>query len=141
MNATPTKLTLDLLRQLGYVVAVVEQWIRAPKPKDPHFMFRRDLWGFADVLGFHPRDGMFLLVQCTSYGHVKDRLDKAKKRPELAQWLKAGGTFEVWGWGKVDGKAEVKRVGVQAGDLETVLLSAPKRKKKGREDRQGRLFG
>jgi hypothetical protein len=128
---TPTRLTLDLLRRSGYVAAVVEKWL-------PKINRRQDLWGFADILAIDRREGGFLLVQCTSVGHVADRLAKAKGRPELAAWLKAGGRFEVWGWSKRGKRWEVKRVGVQAGDLGPVVITAPKRRRK--RDRQRMLF-
>jgi hypothetical protein len=80
---TPTARTLSYLRGLGYLVAVVERWI-------PGACVRSDLWHFADVLAVHPRDRFFLLVQVTTAGHLPARLAKAKCRPELAAWLRAG---------------------------------------------------
>jgi hypothetical protein len=88
---SPTGRTLIYLRRAGFLVAVVESWI-------PHAHLRRDLFGFADVLAVHPRDRLFLLVQTTSIAHLAGRLKKAKRRPELAAWLRAGGLFEVHGW-------------------------------------------
>jgi hypothetical protein len=58
---------------------------------------RQDLFGFADVLAFHPRDRLCLLVQVTTADHVTHRLAKAEGCPQLAAWLKAGGRFEVHG--------------------------------------------
>ena len=74
---TPTGRSLVYLRRLGFTAAVVERWL-------PRVQLRQDLFGVADVLAFHPRDRLFLLVQVTTAGHVAHRLAKAKGRPELA---------------------------------------------------------
>jgi hypothetical protein len=88
---TPTGRSLVYLRRLGFTAAVVERWL-------PRVQLRQDLFGVADVLAFHPRDRLFLLVQVTTAGHVAHRLAKAKGRPELAAWLRAGGRVEIHGW-------------------------------------------
>ena len=73
--------------------------------------------------------------------HVRDRLARARSRPELAAWLAAGNRFECWGWHRLaSGRWECVRVAVQAGDLATVVLQAPPRRRRGRGERQGELF-
>lgn len=129
---TPTSRSLEHLRRLGYLAAVVECWI-------PKINRRRDLWHFADILAVHPRDGLFLLVQTTSLSNVPSRLAKAKARPELAAWLKAGGSFEVHGWTRRGDGPKVKIVSVRADELQTCILQAPPRKQRG--ERQRTLFG
>ena len=115
---TPTGHSLELLRRSGYVAAVVETWI-------PHANKRRDLFGFADIIGVHRhREPRFLLVQTTSLANVAARLSKAKGRPELRTWLSAGGAFEVHGWAIRSGRWHVRRVGVQADSLEPIPLTA-----------------
>ncbi len=128
---SPTGRTLGRLRQLGFLAAVVESWV-------PFANRRRDLFGFADVLAVHPRDRLFLLVQATTAGHVAHRLHKARARPELAAWLRAGGLFEVWGWRPAGRKWAVRRVAVRAEDLRAVPVQAPARR--GRAARQRGLF-
>jgi hypothetical protein len=130
---TPTARSLAWLRRAGYLAAVVERWI-------PRAGLRSDLWHFADVLACHPRDRLFLLVQATSADHLAHRLRKARARPELALWLKAGGRFEVWGWFKRAGRWAVKRVAVRAQDLADVVLSAPRRRRPRKGERQRELF-
>lgn len=129
--SSPTARTVQLLRKAGYLAEVVERWLPIPGKS-----VRRDLFGFADVLAVHPRQHVFLLVQCTSLGHVADRLTKAKGRPELATWLAAGGQFEVWGLGK----RGVKRVAVTGQDLAEATIVAPLRRSGGKGRRQGLLF-
>jgi hypothetical protein len=130
---TPTSLTLQSLRGSGFVVDVCERWVPIPGKN-----IRRDLFGVADIIAVDRREGGFLLVQCTSVAHVGDRLAKAKSKPGLAAWLKAGGRFEVWGWVRRGKTWQVKRVAVQAGELTEVPISVPKRRRK--QNRQPMLF-
>jgi hypothetical protein len=125
--------SLVFLRRLGFVAAVVEAWL-------PYANVRRDLFGFADVLAFHPRDRLFLLVQVTTADHVAGRLAKAKGRPELAAWLKAGGRFQVHGWQQRSGRWQVRQVEVRGEDLADVMLSAPKPRRARKGERQRELF-
>ena len=90
---SPTSLAPTALRRQGFVAHVVERWIAQVGRK-------RNLFGIADVFGFHPRDRVLLLVQATSIDHVAGRLARCRQRAELAQGLRAGGVFEVWGWAR-----------------------------------------
>jgi hypothetical protein len=130
---TPTARTLNLLRREAFLVAVVESRV-------PHVGVRRDLWHFADVLAVHPRDGLFLLVQVTTAAHVAHRLAKAKSRPELAVWLRAGGRFEVHGWWDRGGRWAVRGVEVKGEDLADVVLAAPRPRRARKGERQLGLF-
>jgi hypothetical protein len=130
---SPTARSLQYLRKLGYLPAVVERWV-------PKADVRVDLWHFADVLAVHPRDRLFLLVQVTTAAHVSHRLAKAKRRPELAAWLRAGGRFEVHGWRQAGGRWELRRVEVTGADLAEVVLAAPRPRRQRRGERQGLLF-
>lgn len=123
---TPTSRSLDLLRELGFLPGIVESWI-------PKIERRRDLWGFGDILAIHPRDRLFLIVQATSIGNISSRLKKARKKGALSLWLRAGGRFEVWGWGP----RGVKRVAVDPGELATTILEQPARRRK---DKRRNLF-
>lgn len=132
IRMTPTARTLALLRRSGYIVDVTERWI-------PGANVRRDLFGFADVLAIAGhREPRFLLVQCTSLANVASRLAKAKSKPALRIWLKAGGAFEVWGWFRRDSRWDVKRVAVVTDDLADVLVSPPRKRR--RPSRQLELF-
>jgi hypothetical protein len=122
------------LRRLGYLAAVVERWI-------PGANVRRDLFGFADVLAVHPRDRQFLLVQATTRDHAANRLAKARARPELLAWLKAGGRFEVQGWTRRAGRWQVRVISVRPEDLAGVILAGPPRRGRPRRgERQQTLF-
>jgi hypothetical protein len=84
----PTTRNLDRLHRRGFTAGVVERFIVATG-------IQRDLFGVGNVPSVHPRDRVFLLVQCTSAGHVAHRAAKAGARPELRNWLVAGGIFQV----------------------------------------------
>lgn len=129
---SPTSLSLNHLRRHGFLADVVERWL-------PHANRRRDAFGFGDILAIDCREPGLLLVQCTSLAHVADRLAKARGRPELAAWLRAGGRFSVWGWFKRAGRWQVRIVAVRAGDLEAVPIG-PARRRRGRKPVQAELF-
>jgi hypothetical protein len=98
------------------------------------------LFGVGDVLAVHPDDRVTLLVQCTSSAHVGDRLRRVRARPETGLLLKAGLAVEVWGSGRRGGRWVLKRVQVAPGDLEPVVLQAPKPRRRRKGERQGTLF-
>jgi hypothetical protein len=130
---SPTARSLTLLRRLGFLAESVEKFIPAVQRK-------RDLFGIADVLAFHPRDRLALLVQCTSGAHVGDRLKRIKARWELPLLLRSGVGVEVWGWYKHDQRWRVKRVAVRAEDLADVVLDAPRHRRQRKWERQRDLF-
>ena len=62
-----------------------------------------DCWGFADYLACKPGEGVLLVQTCagttaTGGGSMADREKKARSKPELWEWLKSGGRFQVHGW-------------------------------------------
>ena len=120
---SPTSRSLVLLRRSGCFAAVVERWI-------PKIDRRADLFGFGDILAVRRGEQGSLIVQATTRPNVSSRLNKAKRRPELAHWLAAGNRFEVWGWYRRNGAPswDVVRVAVRPGDLASVTLSAPTRR-------------
>ena len=99
---------MAFLRKQGFIVAVVEKWLRKIDR-------RQDLWRFGDVLAVNAQRKEFLIVQCTSIRNVASRLAKARRQPELEQWLLAGGRFEVHGW---TAAGRVKRVEIRAADMQ-----------------------
>jgi hypothetical protein len=129
--SSPTARSLSLLRASGFIAAAVERWI-------PGVEVRSDLWHFADLIAAHPIRREIMLVQVTTIGHVAHRLAKAKGRPELAAWLRAGGLFAVHGWHNRLGQWEPKIVEVRSEDLIDVVVQAPRRR--GRQPVQPDLF-
>lgn len=101
MPTSPTQRTLAELRKNGYLPWVVEKWNHYAK-------IRQDLLGCVDVLAF--RKGAVLGVQATSGSNVSARVAKAKAEPRLRVFLESGCSFEVWGWRKLKGGWECRRV-------------------------------
>lgn len=103
MSASPTELTLKLLRADGWTVAVVEKW-------NPHARIRQDLFGFIDLLAI--RDGETLAVQATSYTNISARVKKIAEIETIDAVRKANWTVWVIGWRKVDNRWAHKIVDV-----------------------------
>ena len=87
---SPTSRTLEVLREQGYTVAVVEKW-------NPHARIRQDLFGFIDILAI--KRGETLAVQATAAG-VSARLKKITESELLPKVREAGWTRQIWGWTK-----------------------------------------
>jgi carbonic anhydrase len=87
---TPTQRSLAALRELGYLVEVVEKWNSFTRT-------RKDLWGWADLLAI--RRGEVLAVQVTSEG-VANRVKKVTESETIARVREAGVRVEVHGWRK-----------------------------------------
>jgi hypothetical protein len=97
---TTTQHSLKQVRARGFVAAVTECWIPATPAGFKGPIKRRDLFGFADILAFHPGTKRFLLVQTTAASGFSARVRKVQESPLAAQWLEAGGQIEVHGWKK-----------------------------------------
>lgn len=82
---------MELLRERGYRVAVVEKW-------NPHARIRQDLFGFIDLIAL--KDDETLAVQATSDDNVSKRIDKINDSDALADVRKAGWSIHVHGWKK-----------------------------------------
>ena len=98
---SPTQRSLKLLRDRGYLCAIVEHFVRFPPPGH-----RVDLWGFVDILAI--KAGEVLGVQTTSGVHVAERLRKIVASPHVATVLSAGVRVVVHGWRKVGPRGKAK---------------------------------
>jgi hypothetical protein len=103
---THTSRTLEYLRNDGYICDVVEKWIR--NPKHPAGGFRRDLFGFADILAFKPESAWVLLVQScgSSYSEHKKKLYAS---PLAAEWVRRHELMLI-GWRKLKKKRGGKQM-------------------------------
>ena len=126
---SPTARSLALLRASGYTVDVAERYLAAVRRK-------RDLLGFADIVGIRPGVAGVLAVQATTKGHVNDRFTRIRQLPALLLWLQCGNAAEIHGWfQKPNGRWDVRRVVLLAEDLRNAIPPAPparKRRRKGR---------
>ena len=98
---TPTARSLAVLREMNYVVQVVEQWNNYSKT-------RQDLYGCIDILAVHPEHGI-LGVQATTTDNAAKRQTKALAEERLVTWLQGCGPFAVCGWAK-RGKAGARKL-------------------------------
>lgn len=78
MAASPTMLTLRMLRESGWIAEVVEFW-------QPYARKRKDFLGFIDIIALDAEKTVG--VQCTSANHHAERREKAKKSKLLQHWL------------------------------------------------------
>jgi len=101
---SPTARTLEYLRSMGCMAAVVERWNPHVKPHGA----RQDLFGFIDLLALNATET--LAVQATTGGHAANRVAKltGECADNVRRWLACPSrSLEVWGWRKL----KVKRGG------------------------------
>jgi carbonic anhydrase len=103
MAKSPTQLSLEQLRNDGWLAEVVEKWI-------PGANIRKDLWGWTDIVAL--RDSETLAVQTTSYSNISARVNKITESDTISQVRKAGWSIQVHGWRKVNNRWVVKVVDV-----------------------------
>lgn len=88
----PAERSLKLLRDEGYMAAVVEKW-------NPHARIRQDLFQIIDVVAVKP--GETVGVQSTSYSNVSSRVRKIEEAEATPRLRDAGWRLIVHGWHKV----------------------------------------
>jgi hypothetical protein len=98
MKASTTQLSLDYLRDLGYVVDVVERWVpgTAGGPR-----VRRDLFGILDLVAVRSSETMG--VQTTTKGELSKRARKIADSDHIGALREAGWTLHVHGWWQPNG--------------------------------------
>lgn len=89
-KTSPTQRTLQFLRKCGTPAEVVEKWV-------PGANIRRDFAGCIDIIAYGYGIGI-IGIQATSRTNHAARRKKAMEEPRLREWLRAGGTFELWSW-------------------------------------------
>lgn len=87
------------LRSKGASAAIVEHW-------NSFANIKQDLFSWIDVLAI--LDGKFVGVQTTTQAHAAERIDKARGKVALQDWLKAGGILVVHCWAKRGGRDKRK---------------------------------
>lgn len=89
-----TQRTLRALRQEGCICGIVERWNPYVGPHG----IRMDLFGFVDIIALYPNG----ICAIQSTGQAFAEHERTLLQNEIApEWLKAGGTIELWGWRKV----------------------------------------
>jgi hypothetical protein len=91
---TTTQRSLAHLRADGYIAAVVEHW-------NQFAGIRQDLFGFADIIAFHPVRPGTLLVQTTVTGSINARIKKIQALETAKNWIhRPDRLLVVHGWSK-----------------------------------------
>jgi hypothetical protein len=118
--ASPTAMSMELLRRRGYLVSRVESWVPVAGARGGGV--RRDAFGIADLLACHPHEREVVLVQATALSCVSARVAKIRSKPDVGKLLQSGIKVEVWGWGKRAGRWHPKIVAIEPGDLRPVVV-------------------
>lgn len=97
---TPTQRTLRELRKQGRLVDVCERWI--VNPKVPGGGFRKDLFGFIDLIVLDPEQGIVAIQSCgQAFKAHLDKIMDSECTENVIEWLQCGGRAELWGWRRV----------------------------------------
>ena len=94
MAASNTQRTLRALRQEGYICAIAEKWNPYVGPHG----IRQDMFGIFDVIAIKPI-GICGVQSCGQ--DFKKHKRKILESEYALEWLKAGGTIEIYGWRKI----------------------------------------
>lgn len=93
-----TQRTLRELRRQGRICDVAEKWQMIPG--HPAGGFRKDLFGWVDIVALDPERGFVGVQSCgqSFAAHLRDMLQNEL----VLEWLRTpGGSAELWGWRKV----------------------------------------
>ena len=98
MNS-PTTRTIAKMKDEGYIIGVVERFIKAGR-----FGIRKDLFGFIDLIGCKPSQVGAVGIQTTSGSNFSSHIHKILDNDEVLQnartWVKAGNRILLHGWSK-----------------------------------------
>ena len=103
--------SLKLLRERGYHADVCERWVANPVGKAQASKFtggyRRDLFGVADIVAFHPSLPEVLLVQVTTRDQIGPHVRAYRTDRAIAallnDWLRQSNRqFVIHGWYAVE---------------------------------------
>ena len=93
----PTERTLKYFRDQGYMCDMVERFIR--NPKHPAGGFRKDCFGFGDILAFNESETL-LIQSCGSA--YSEHLKMLKSSEIVPQWLRCENRKVILiGWRKL----------------------------------------
>jgi hypothetical protein len=105
VKASTTKLSLDNLRDQGYIVDVVERWVPSGSGGQ---QVRRDLFGILDLVAI--RDAETLGVQTTTKANAAARARKIARSDHFDALTQAGWRIVVHGWWQPNGPGTRYRV-------------------------------
>jgi hypothetical protein len=93
---SPTQRTLRELRKMGRTCGIVE---RFNQYAGPHGV-RQDLFGFIDLIALDPIKGIVGVQSCGQSHSAHKKKILGECRDKAVEWVKCGGTIELWSWTK-----------------------------------------
>ena len=99
---SPTQRTLRELRKQGRIVDVCERWV--VNPKHPGGGFRKDLFGFIDLIVLDPESGIVAIQSCgQAFKAHLDKIIDSECTENVIEWLSNPSMpkLELWGWRRV----------------------------------------
>ena len=112
---TPTQSVLKHYRQQGFTAEVVEKWIPVsetihPEPGKRNWGkgggFRKDLFGFGDILIMNSGKKITALVQACTRGDMANRKNKILTEKKAVEWLACGNKIYLCGLAKREHKGK-----------------------------------
>ena len=94
-----TQRTLRALRDQGRICEIAEKW--QINPDIPGGGYRKDLFGFIDIVVLDPQQGIIGVQSCTTSYAAHYRKITTEVHEAAIEWLKCGGRIEIWAWRKV----------------------------------------
>ena len=124
-KTTPTQRSLKRLRDRGYTAEVVERFVRTEhkgaQGKVKAGGFRKDLFGFCDIIAVHPLVAGTTYIQTTDGSSLSKRITKAfaEKGEAVRAVLRAGNRVAFHGWRQLQSgwDCRVFRAELQGNDL------------------------
>ncbi len=99
MSLSPTQRTLRELRKQGRLADICERWIM--QPGHPGGGFRKDLFGFIDLIVLDPEQGIIGVQSCgQDFASHRRKIMDSEATENVIEWLECGGVCELWGWRK-----------------------------------------
>lgn len=108
----PQQRSLAWLRDRGFICQTTEQTVRYPDKERPGRwkVFRRDLYGFVDLVGIRGDVLGCTFVQTTAgMSHKGERQQKIEASSAIVPLLLAGNTVELHIWRKLGARGKPKR--------------------------------
>ena len=99
---SPTQRTLRELRKQGRLVDTCERWI--VNPGVPGGGFRKDLFGFLDMIVLDPEQGIVGIQSCgQAFKAHLDKILDSECTENVIEWLSSPSKpkLELWAWRKV----------------------------------------
>lgn len=98
---SPVQRSMAECRKRGWTAAVVERWVPTTFPgvDMPGPGFRKDLFGFGDILVLDDERGALMIQACAGSGHAA-HVAKALAQEKLSLWLARKNRFQIWSWSK-----------------------------------------